>query len=207
MQYSKVYFPSFSTQWSFLSTVTNTKCQNTPRIVFAIESSLEISQADFDNERTLIDSVVLNLEGNAADVAVVLYNTDVHLNITFDQFNEFSPLNKAISWLSRLAPVSRGSDLEKLFNTTFTKTPQVFLMLKKEVNSTYPQGFKVPDGKLGGVKKIAVIFEKASNIRDIADFHAVIHFVDSYEFYRIPVINEVTDALCYGKRWNDLMIL
>lgn len=168
--------------------------------MFAIESSLDISQADFNNERTLIASVVLNLEGNAADVAVVLYNTDVHLNITFDQFNEFSPLNKAISWLSRLAPVSRGSDLEKLFNTTFTKTPQVFLMLKKEVNSTYPQGFKVPDGKLGGVKKIAVIFEKASNIRDIADFHAVIHFVDSYEFYRIPVINEVTDALCYGKR-------
>ena len=175
--------------------------------MFAIDSSLEISKDDFENERILIDSVVLNLEGNAADVAVVVYNTDVHLNITFDQFNEFSPLNKAIRRLSPLAPVSNGSDLEKLFNTTFTRTPQVFLMLKKEVKSTYPQGFKVPDGKLGGVKKIAVIFEKASNIRDIADFHAVIRFVDSYEFYQTPVINQVTDALCYGKRWNDLMML
>ena len=168
--------------------------------MFAIDSSPEISQEDFKNERTLIDSVVLNLEGSAADVAVVIYNTDVHLNITFDQFNEFSPLNKAIRRLSPLVPVSNGSDLEKLFNTTFTRTPQVFLMLKKEVKSTYPQGFEVPDGKLGGVKKIAVIFEKASNIRDIADFHAVIHFADSYEFYETPVINQVTDALCYGKR-------
>lgn len=167
--------------------------------MFAIDSSLEITQADFKNEQTLIASVVLNLEGNAADVAVVLYNTDVHLNITFDQFNEFSPLNRAIDRLSPLAPVSRGSDLEKLFNTSFTRTPQVFLMLKKEVNSTYPQGFKVPDGKLGGVKKIAVIFEKASTIKDIADFHAVIHFVDSHAFSETPAINKVTDALCYGK--------
>ena len=176
--------------------------------MFAIESSQEITQADFENERTLIESVVLNLEGNAADVAVVLYNTEVHLNITFDQFNEFSPLNKAIRRLSPLAPLSRGSaDLEKLFNTTFTRTPQVFLMLKKEVTSTYPQGFKGSDGKLGGVKKSAVIFEKASNIRDIANFHAVIHFIDSYEFYKNRVINKVTDALCYGKRLNGLMIL
>ena len=175
--------------------------------MFAIESSQEITQADFENERTLIESVVLNLEGNAADVAVVLYNTEVHLNITFDQFNEFSPLNKAIRRLSPLPPLSRGSDLEKLFNTTFTRTPQAFLMLKKEVKSTYPQGFKVSDGKLGGVKKIAVIFEKASNIRDIANFHAVIHFIDSYKFYEHRVINKVTDALCYGKHLNGLMIL
>ena len=172
-----------------------------------MESSKAVSQADFEYQRTLIGSVVLNLEGNAADVAVVLYNTDVHLNITFDQFNGFSPLNTAIGSLSPLTPASSGSDLEKLFNTTFTKTPQVFLMLKKEVNSTYPEGFKVPDGKLGGVKKIAVTFEKASNIRDIADFHEVIYFVNSHQFSNNNAINRIADALCYGKRLNDLIIL
>lgn len=175
--------------------------------MFAIESSKAISRDDFDNQRSLIDSVVLNLEGNAADVAVVLYNTDVHVSIRFGQFKEFVPLGTAISSLSPVTPVSRGSNLEKLFNTTFMRTPEVFLMLKREVNSTYPEGFKVPDGRLGGVKKIAVIFEKPSNIRDIADFHAVIHVVDSFEFYRSSVIDKVTETLCYGKRFNDLMIL
>ena len=173
--------------------------------MYAIDSSQAISNAEFENQRLLIGTVVVNLGGNAADVAVVLYNTDVHLNITFDQFNEFSPLNEAIRSLSPMARVSRGSDLRKLFNTTFTRTPEVFLMLKKEVNSTYPEGFKVPDGKLGGVKKIAVIFEKASNIRDIADFHAVIHVVNSDKLYENH--EKVEDALCYGKRFNAFVIL
>lgn len=78
-------------------------------------------------------------------------------------------------------------------------------MLKKEVNATYPEGFKIPTGKLGGVKKIAVTFEKASNIKDISDFHAVIHVVDSFELQDSPVISKVTNTLCYGKsctnRW------
>jgi len=173
--------------------------------VYAIDSSQAISNAEFENQRLLIETVVVDLGGNAANVAVVLYNTDVHLNITFNQFNEFSPLNKAIRRLSPMARVSRGSDLRKLFNTTFTRTPEVFLMLKKEVNSTYPEGFKVPDGNLGGVKKIAVIFEKASNIRDIADFHAVIPVVNSDKLYENR--EKVEDALCYGKRFNAFVIL
>ena len=150
---------------------------------------------------------MLNLAGSAADVAVLLYNTDVHVNITFDQFHKFVPLSNAVSSLSRLIPVASGSDLEKLFNTTFTRTPEVFFMLKREVNSTYPEGFKVPDGKLGGVKKIAVIFDKKSNIRNIADFHNVIHVVDSFEFSQSSVSGMITEALCNGKRFNDLMIL
>lgn len=171
--------------------------------MYAIDSSQAISNAEFEGQRSLIGTVVVDLGGNAADVAVVLYNTDVHLNITFDQFDKFLPLNEAIRSLSPTAPVLRGSDLRKLFNTTFTRTPEVFLMLKKEVNSTYPVGFKVPDGKLGGVKKIAVIFEKASNIRDIADFHAVIHVANSDKFYENR--EKVKDALCYGKRFNDFV--
>lgn len=168
--------------------------------MYAIESSKAISKTDFEDQRSLINSVVVDLGGNAADVAVVLYSTNVHVSINFGQFNGFVSLGKAISNLSSMTPVSRGSNLEKLFNTTFTRPPEVFLMLKKEVNSTYPEGFKVPDGKLGGVKKIAVTFEKASNIRDIADFHAVIHVDDPYEFNLTPVIDEVTETLCYGKR-------
>lgn len=175
------------------------KCQNTPRIVYAIESSQAVSTTEFKDQRSLIDSVVLELGGSAADVAVVLYSTYVNVNIKFGQFNKFVSLRSAITSLSPLNTTSSSSDLEKLFNTTFTRTPEVFLMLKKEVNATYPRGFKVPSGKLGGVKKIAVTFGKASNIRDISDFHAVIHVVDTIEFSDFPLIKKVTNTLCYGK--------
>ena len=175
--------------------------------MYAIDSSEEISKADFEDQRSLIDSVVVDLGGNADDVAVVLYNTDVQVAIKFGQFNGFAPLGDAINNLSRMTSVSRGSDLEKLFNTTFTRIPEVLLMLKKEVNSTYPEGFRVPDGQLGGVKKIAVIFEKASNIRDIADFHEVIYVDETYKLAGRSVAKRVTDELCNGKCFNDLMIL
>ena len=169
--------------------------------MYAIESSKAITKTDFEDQRSLVNSVVVDLGGNAADVAVVLYDTDVHVSIKFGQFQGFLALSDAISNLSSMTSVSRWSDLEKLFNTTFRRTPEVFMMLKKEVNSTYPEGFKVPDGKLGGVKKIAVTFEEASNIRDIADFHAVIHVDDSYKFnHDRQVIDKVTETLCYGKR-------
>lgn len=167
--------------------------------MYAIESSQAISKSDFENQRSLIQSIVLELEGNAADVAVALYSTYANVNIKFGQFNGFVPLSDAISSLSSMNSTSSGSDLEKLFNTTFTRTPEVFLMLKKEVNATYPDGFKIPSGKLGGVKKIAVTFEKASNIKDISDFHAVIHVVDSFEFLTSQVIHNVANTLCYGK--------
>ena len=172
--------------------------------MYAIDSSEEISETDFEDQRSLINTVVMDLGGNADDVAVVLYNTDVQVAIKFGQFNGFVPLDVAINNLSRMASVSSGSDLEKLFNTTFMRIPKVLLMLKKEVNSTYPEGFRVPDGKLGGVKKIAVIFEKASNIRDIADFHEVIHVDETYKLRKstVPsVIKRVTDELCNGKRF------
>ena len=181
--------------------MTSKLCQSTPRIVYAIDSSKSMSSLDFNSQRTLIQSVVLKLEGNPADVAVVLYNTNVHVNITFDQFGDkFFPLGNAIISLPFMDPASSGSDLEKLFNTTFTKTPEVFLMLKREINATYPGGFKVPSGKqLGGVKKIAVTFGTKSNIKDISDFHAVIHVVDTVEFSKTSVIEEVARTLCYGK--------
>lgn len=175
------------------------KCQNPPRIAYAIESSQAISTTEFKNQRSLIDSVVVELAGNAADVAVVLYSTYVNVNIKFGQFNEFSPLNSAITRLSPMNTTSSGSDLEKLFNTTFTRTPEVFIMLKKEVNATYPPGFKIPNGKLGGVKKIAVTFGKASNIKDISDFRAVIHVDDTFDFFETALINKVANTLCYGK--------
>ena len=123
----------------------------------------------------------------------------MHVNITFDQFDGFVPLTTAILSLQSIGPAAGGTNLEKLFNTTFTKTPEVFLMFKKEINASYPDGFKVPTGHLGGVKKIAVTFGKKSNIRDISDFNVVIHAADSVEFSDNPIIAKVTEALCYGK--------
>lgn len=189
-------------QVSFLSTGTGQSCNKPLRIALAIDSSQSVFKQEFSDQRMLIDSVVSNFRhpAKAADFAVVLYNTQVRISITFDQFVGFRDLTDAIKSLVIMDPISSGSDLAQLFNTTFTKTPEVFLMLKKETKvAAYSPGFKVPDGRLGGVKKIAVTFGESSNIRDISNFHAVLQYADTIRFFDYPVINKITETLCYCK--------
>ena len=164
-----------------------------------MDSSQSITPQDFADQRSLIDSIVVNYwKAKAGDFAVVLHSTQVHVNITFDQFDSFVNLQRAISALPFMDPISSGSDLGKLFNTTFSKTPEVFLLLKKETKATYTNGYKVPDGKLKGVKKIAVTFGAESNIKDISDFHSVLQYDDTTKFSESSVINKITETLCYG---------
>ena len=89
--------------------------------------------------------------------------------------------------------------LYQLFNTTFAKIPEVFLFVKEELKEKYALGLRVADGKLKGVKKIAVTFGVQSNIRDISDFHAVFQYVDTSKFYELSVIRNITDTICQGK--------
>ena len=184
----------------FLSTITGQTCTNQPRIAFAIDSSQSVTTQDFNDQVTLVSSIVTNSFPKPGDFAVLLYNTQVRVNITFDQFDGLliTDLNNAVTSLSFMDPIISGTDLQKLFNTTFSKTPEVFMMLKKETNATYPSGFKVPDGKLGGVKKIAVTFGVESNIRAIADFHTVFQYADTAYFNTYSEYTKISDTLCYG---------
>lgn len=136
---------------------------------------------------------------NAGDFAVVLYNTQVQVNITFDEFDSSSKLYTAISSLQVIPSNSGGSDLEQLFNTTFNKKPQLLLMMRKETNESYANEYKVSDGRLKGVKKIAVTFGVENNLRDISDFHEVLQYSDTSKFGQSSLINLITDTLCNGK--------
>lgn len=136
---------------------------------------------------------------NAGDFAVALYNTQVQVNITFDKFDSSSKLYTAISSLQVIPSNSGGSDLEQLFNTTFNKKPQLLLMMRKETNESYANEYKVSDGRLKGVKKIAVTFGVENNLRDISDFHEVLQYSDTSKFEQSSLINQITDTLCNGK--------
>lgn len=182
-------------------TITGESCENPPRIAFAIDSSQSISLQDFQDQRTLIGSVVTNFQSGASagDFAVVLYNTRVHVNITFGQFDSFYNLQNAINSLPFLHSNKRGSDLYQLFNTTFAPLPEVFLLVKEELNEKHAVGLRVADGKLKGVKKIAVTFGVQSNIRDISDFYAVFQYADTSKFFEFSVISKITNTICHGK--------
>lgn len=136
---------------------------------------------------------------NAGDFAVALYNTQVQVYITFDEFDSSSKLYTAISSLQVIPSNSGGSDLEQLFNTTFNKKPQLLLMMRKETNELYANEYKVSDGRLKGVKKIAVTFGVEKNLRDISDFHEVLQYSDTSKFEQSSLINLITDTLCNGK--------
>ena len=130
---------------------------------------------------------------------MVLYNTRVHVNIAFGQFDSFYNLQNEINTLPFMHSNKKGSDLDHLFNTTFAKIPEVFLLVKEELNEKYAVGLRVADGKLKGVKKIAVTFGVQSNVRDISDFHAVLQYGDTSKFSEFSVISKITDIICHGK--------
>ena len=181
--------------------ITGESCDKPPRIAFAIDSSQSILLQDFRDQQSLIGSVVTNFQSGASagDFAVVLYNTRVHVNITFGQFDSFYNLQNAINTLPFMHSNKKGSDLDNLFNATFVKIPEVFLLVKEELNEKYAVGLRVADGKLKGVKKIAVTFGVQSNIRDISDFHAVFQYADTSKFSEFSVITKITDTICHGK--------
>ena len=179
--------------------MTGQTCLHQPRVAFAVDSSQSISNREFNDQLTLVTGIVTNSLTNPKDVAVALYNTKVRVNITFDQFDSFSSLQNAIYGLPLLDSATDGSDLVNLFNTKFTKLPEVFMMIKKERNATYSAGFKIPDGRLGNVKKIAVTFGVKSNIVSIADFHRVFQYKKSEEFNPYSQYSKISKTLCYGR--------
>ncbi|XP_073239864.1 uncharacterized protein [Porites lutea] len=173
-------------------------CPHQPRVAFAVDSSQSISNQEFKDQLTLVTSIVTNSLTSPKDVAIALYNTQVRVNITFDRFNSFTNLRNAISDLPLLDSAKDESDLVNLFNTKFTKLPEVFMMIKKERNATYSAGFKIPDGRLGNVKKIAVTFGVKSNIGSIADFHRVFQYKKSEEFNPYSQYSKISKTLCYA---------
>ena len=179
--------------------MTGQTCPHQPRVAFAVDSSQSISSREFKDQLTLVASIVTNSLTSPKDVAVALYNTQVRVNITFDRFNSFTNLRNAISDLPLLDSAKDESDLVNLFNTKFTKLPEVFMMIKKERNATYSAGFKIPDGRLGRVKKIAVTFGVKSNIGSIADFHRVFQYEKSEEFNPYSQYSKISETLCYGR--------
>lgn len=179
--------------------MTGQTCPHQPRVAFAVDSSQSISNQEFKDQLTLVTSIVTNSLTSPKDVAIALYNTQVRVNITFDRFNSFTNLRNAISDLPLLDSAKDESDLVNLFNTKFTKLPEVFMMIKKERNATYSAGFKIPDGRLGNVKKIAVTFGVKSNIGSIADFHRVFQYKKSEEFNPYSQYSKISKTLCYGR--------
>lgn len=179
--------------------MTEQTCPHQPRVAFAVDSSQAISNREFKDQLTLVTSIVTNSLTSPEDVAVALYNTQVRVNITFDQFHSFTNLRNAISGLPLLDSATDGSDLVNLFKTEFTKLPEVFMMIKKERNASYSAGFKIPDGRLGGVKKIAVTFGVKSSIVSIAGFHRVFQYKNSEDFNPYPQYNKISETLCYGR--------